>query len=847
MHRYLNRPLPAGLAELTALALDMSWNWNQTGDGLWKMLDPDLWERTKNPYLILQSVPQKRLEEAARDEKCKNELKLLFKKRAQYMQEPGWFGRNHSVANLRGVAYFSMEFGLSEALPIYSGGLGVLAGDCLKTASDLGVPMIGIGLLYQQGYFRQVLGADGRQLEAFPFNDPTSLPVVPVRDGEGGWLRIRLELPGRELLLRVWQAQVGKVPLYLLDSNDPLNGPWDRAITSTLYTTDPERRLLQEIALGIGGWRIIEALGLDVEVCHLNEGHAAMVVLARARNFMLRAKMAFEESLWATRPGNVFTTHTPVEAAFDRFDPDLLAHYAARAPEMLGISMNQLLGLGRRNPADAREPFNMAFLALRGSGFVNGVSQLHGRVSRKIFGPLFPDWPWAEVPITSVTNGAHQACWDSPSADRFWLKTCGVNRWREATDELPCKIAASSDAEIWSFRAESRQQLVEYVRRRLSRQLREQGAAPDLVRRAGHVLDPNVLTLGFARRFTDYKRPNLLLHDAERLTRLLTNPDRPVQLIVAGKSHPADQEGKRLVQAMVLFTSRLEVFDRAMFLEDYDMALSQELVGGIDVWINTPRRLWEACGTSGMKVLSNGGLNFSERDGWWAEAYSPDVGWALGDGGDHPEPGWDAVEAQQLYSILESEIIPEFYRRDEAGLPREWIERVRRSMSRLTPRFSGNRMVREYVERAYLNAATAFRARSADGGQLARELVGWSRNLAANWKDVHFGEVRAAAGDGVWRFEVQLYLADVAPDAVRIELYADPAGDEGPVRILMERDGAMPGALNSHRYLADAPSSRPVNHYTPRVVPAHREVMVPLEESHIRWFHGVVTIEDEKP
>ncbi|MGE5193344.1 MAG: alpha-glucan family phosphorylase [Deltaproteobacteria bacterium] len=839
MHRYLNRPLPAGLAALTELALDLSWNWNQTGDGLWKMLDRELWERTKNPYLILQSVSQKRLEDAARDDALKKELKRLFEKRSQYMQEPGWFGRNFSSADLRGIAYFSMEFGLSEALPIYSGGLGVLAGDFLKTASDLGVPAIGIGLLYQQGYFRQVLAPDGRQLEAFPFNDPTSLPIVPVRDRDGGWLRIKMALPGRDLILRVWQAQVGKVPLYLLDSNDPLNGPWDRAITSTLYTTDRERRFLQEIALGIGGWLVVASLGLDVEVCHLNEGHAAMVVLARARSFMLRGQTTFEEALWATRPGNVFTTHTPVEVAFDRFDPDLFAHYAARVPEMLGISVEQLMSLGRRNPADDREPFNMAYLALRGSGFVNGVSELHGRVSRQIFGPLFPDWPWADVPITSVTNGAHQASWDSPAADRFWLKTCGVHRWREAIDELPCKIAASSDAAIWAFRAESRQKLVEYVRRRLCRQMREQCAAPDVLRRAEHLLDPNALTLGFARRFTSYKRPNLLLHDAERLARLLTNPDRPVQLVVAGKSHPADEEGKRLVQAMVQFTSRPDVFDRAVFLEDYEMALSQELVGGIDVWINTPRRLWEACGTSGMKVLSNGGLNLSELDGWWAEAYSPDVGWALGDGGDHSEPEWDALEARQLYSLLENQIVPEFYRRDETGLPREWIDRVRQSMARLTPRFSGNRMVREYVEKAYLNAARAFRTRAVDDGRVARELAAWSRELASNWKDVHFGEVRATAGDGVWNFDVQLYLADIDPDAVRVELYADPVGTTtAPVRIVMSRDGALPGAMNSHRYLADAPAARPLEHYTPRVVPAHQHALVPLEEPHIRWFRG---------
>ncbi len=838
MYHYLNRALPAGLEPLTELALDLSWNWNQSGDELWKTLDLEVWERTRNPYLILQNVSQSRLEAAARDPALKEQLDQIFGKRRQYLQEPGWFARNHSPDELRSVAYLSMEFGLSEALPIYSGGLGVLAGDYLKTASDLGVPAIGIGLLYQQGYFNQVLNADGWQLEAFPYNDPISLPVTPVRDRDGGWLRIKLALPGRDLILRIWLVQVGKIPLYLLDSNDPLNRPWDRAITSTLYTTDRERRLLQEIVLGIGGWRVIESLGLDVDVCHLNEGHAAFAVLARAHSFMRRAGATFEESLRATRPGNVFTTHTPVDAAFDRFEPELLAHYAARVPEMLGISLEQFLGLGRANPADPREPFNMAYLAVRGSGFINGVSSLHGQVSRLLFGRLFPEWPWAEVPISSVTNGAHQSSWDSPAADRFWLKTCGVNRWRGAIDELPCQIAASSDTDIWAFRAELRQHLVAYVRRRLCRQLHEQGGADECLRRAEHVLDPNALTLGFARRFTEYKRPNLLLHDPERLARLLTNPDRPVQLIVAGKAHPADFGGKQLVQALVRFTSRPDMFDRAVFLEDYDMALSQELVGGIDVWINTPRRPWEACGTSGMKVLANGGLNLSELDGWWAEAYSPEVGWALGDGGNHTEPGWDAAEAQQLYSLLETQIIPEFYRRDETGLPRQWIERVRQSMARLTPRFSGNRMVREYVESLYLSAARTYRRRAADNGRVARDLVTWSRMLGANWKDVRFGEVRVTPGEGIWHFDAQLYMGEIAPDSIRVELYADPVGNEDPVRIVMSRDGAIAGALNSHRYLADAPSTRPIEHYTPRAIPVHTEVMVPLEESHIRWFRG---------
>lgn len=845
MHRFVNRIVPKGLEDLTSLALDLSINWNQAGEAIWNLLDAELWEQTKNPYLILKTVSQKRLEEVARNPKLTEELKALFERRAVHFREPGWFGRNFSRNELRGVAYFSMEFGLSEALPIYSGGLGILAGDFLKTASDLGVPVVGIGLLYQQGYFHQVLDADGRQLEAFPFNDPTTMPIIPVRDINEGWLRIKIPLPGRDLFLRVWKAQIGNVPLYLLDSNDALNSAWDRAITSTLYTPDPERRFLQEIALGLGGWRIIEELGLDVEVCHLNEGHAAFVVLARARSFMQKEGVEFAEALTATRAGNVFTTHTPVDAAFDRFAPELFAHYVASIPERLGISMDQLLGLGRRNPSDAHEPFNMAYLALRGAGFVNGVSQLHRCVSKKVFSPVFPDWPVTEVPIRCVTNGAHQASWDSPPADRFWLKSCGANRWREEIDSLPCKICASSDAEIWAFRAECRRSVVDYVRRRLVRQLRLRYMDSDLVRRAAHVLDPNALTLGFARRFTAYKRPNLLLHDTERLVRLLTDADRPVQLIIAGKAHPADEEGKRMVQRMAQFTSHQNVFDRAVFLEDYDLAMAQALVGGIDVWINTPLRPWEACGTSGMKVLSNGGLNLSERDGWWAEAHSPEVGWTLDGRQNSSCPDVDSIEVEQLYSIIEHQIVPEFYQRDEAGLPREWIERIRQSMSRLTPRFSGNRMVREYVNEAYISAAQMVRARTINRGELARQLMIWERRLNDNWKDVHFGEVRVTCGEGTRNFDLQLYLADISPDDIQVELYADALADEDPIRIVMTKDGMITGAINSHRYFARVDSSRPLNHFTPRVVPSHPAASIPLEEQHIRWFHGTILVEDD--
>jgi len=487
MRDLFNRPLPAGLEGLRELALDIRWSWSHGTDRLWELLDRDTFERTNNPHLILQNVSAHRLEAAARDPVLKQELKHWLQQRQEYLDKPGWYGRTYPVDALRATAYFSMEFGLTDALPIYSGGLGILAGDHLKTASDLGVPLYGIGLLYQQGFFRQVLSPDGWQLEAFPFNDPTSLPVVPLQNHEGGWLRIKLELPGRTLLLRVWQAVIGKVRLYLLDSNDPLNSPWDRAITANLYAPGLERRFLQEVVLGVGGWQVMEQLGIDVDVCHLNEGHAAFAILARTRSFMQATGQSFAAALWATRAGNVFTTHTPVDAAFDRFEPALLEQFTGPVVQMLGISLDQLLALGRRDPDDRREPFTMTYLALRGCGYVNGVSELHGRVSRHLFEVLFPGWPHVEVPVGHVTNGVHAPSWDTEQADALWCKSCGDDVWMGTATELADQISRVTDEELWNFRAAARRTLIDYVRRRLIRQLRQRGTALTLVERAAHV------------------------------------------------------------------------------------------------------------------------------------------------------------------------------------------------------------------------------------------------------------------------------------------------------------------------------------------------------------------------
>jgi starch phosphorylase len=835
-NRLSDRVLPDELADLAELALDLRYVGSQVASAIWERLDPEAWERTRNPHMILQNVARARLEEAARDEQLKWRLGEWIERRRRTMGSPGWFRQTYPDSALQGVAYFSMEFGLSEALPIYSGGLGMLAGDHLKSACDLDVPMVGVGLLYQQGYFRQVVADDGWQLEATPYNDPSSLPVLPAVDKDGSWMRIGLELPGRRVILRVWEGRVGRVSLYLLDSNDPLNSPWDRGITANLYAAGKEKRLLQELILGLGGWRLLEQLGRPLQVCHLNEGHAAFVVLARALSFAKQTGQPFLTGLCATRAGNVFTTHTPVAAAFDQFEPDLLLRYAQPFFESTGTPPAKLLGLGRKDPADNSEAFNMAYLAMRGCCHINGVSRLHGRVSRQLFRDLYPQWPEADVPVGYITNGVHVPTWDSPQANRLLSAAFGKGerRWVEHLADAAEAISRLGAAQLWSFRAEARQSLIEYARRRIARQYQEHGAPPDVVQRARHALDPNTLTLGFARRFTEYKRPNLLLRDQERLTRLISRRERSVQLIVAGKAHPNDDQGKGMVQAMVRFARRPDVWDRVMFLEDYDMALAQLLATGVDVWINTPRRPAEACGTSGMKMLVNGGLNLSERDGWWDEAYSPDVGWALGDGS---EGGSDVDDrdAVQLYDLLENSIIPEFYDRDADGVPQAWIARIRASMSRLTPQFSSDRMVREYVENAYLPAARAYLRRAENGGKLAAKVVRWQAETAECWGSLRFGEVRVTEDAPNWLFEVRAYLGEMSPDAVQVQLYAEPVGGGKPSVVSMELNGPLVGSVNGFSYVARVPADRPAQHHTPRVVPYHPDAFVPIEDTHVFW------------
>ena len=828
--------IPGGFDALTELALDLRWSWNHASDEVWRALDPALWHLTHHPYTVLQAVSRAEVERRLADPALRAKVDALVQTKREKAASIGWFQQKHPEAALGTVAYFSMEFMLSEALPIYSGGLGNVAGDQLKAASDLGVPVVGVGLLYQQGYFRQVIDKDGAQQSLYPYNDPGQLPITPLRLPNGEWLRLEIALPGFSVWLRTWQVQVGRVKLYLLDSNDAANFPAHRGITSELYGGGPELRLKQEMVLGIGGWRLLHALGIRPDVCHLNEGHAALAVLERARTFMAENDQPFDVALEATRAGNLFTTHTAVAAGFDRFSPALIEQYLGRyTAKNLGIAVHDLLALGRQNPNDASEPFNMAYLAIRGSGAVNGVSRLHGQVSRQLFAPLFPGRPINEIPIGHVTNGVHMPTWDSAEADELWTTACGKGRWLGGTDKLEHDIRRVDDVRLWQLRSVSRKRVVDYAREHVARDMAVAGAAPDAIERTQQRLNPDVLTLGFARRFATYKRPNLLLRDPERLLRILTNPQCPVQLILAGKAHPADAAGQALILEWTRFIRRTDPSPPVIFLADYDMVMGEYLVQGVDVWINTPRRPWEASGTSGMKVLVNGGLNLSELDGWWAEAYAPDVGWALGDGQEHGDnPTLDAAEAEALYERLEHEVIPEFYARNEQGIPVAWVARVRESMARLTPHFSANRTVCEYTEEHYLPAAAAYRERTADKGHVARNIVNWRRTLEQNWSQLGFGPMRIATHGDQQVMEVDVRLPGLDAGAVRVELYADARNGSEAVRQEMTRLRDLPGAPGGV-YSASVSASRPAGDFTPRLFPRFDGVSVPLETGQILW------------
>lgn len=836
---YLYSFLPSnakGVNELAELALDLQWSWNHAADEIWNRLDPQLWELTHNPWVILQTVSRDRLEKNLADPDFLQKINTLVEEKESEYKAPAWFQKNHDNSLLTCIAYFSMEFMLSEALPIYVGGLGNVAGDQLKSASDLGVPVVAVGLLYQQGYFRQAIDKYGNQQAMFPFNDPGQLPVTPLRLPNGEWLRLKIWLGGYNVWLRTWKVQVGRATLYLLDSNDAVNLPMHRGITSEVYGGGPDMRIKQEIVLGIGGWKLLEALGIKPEVCHMNEGHAAFLILERANSFMKENGVSFEVALAVTRAGNLFTTHTAVAAGFDHFSKELMEEYFSDfAKDELGVDLKNILALGRLNRDNNSESFNMAYLAIRGSGSVNGVSRLHGKVSRHLFQNLFPRWPKEEVPVGHVTNGVHMPSWDAEIADKIWTEACGKDRWKGGLENLEEKINKLSDETLWQLRNQCRNNLVAYTRKRLEEQVSVAGQPQEIVDIAKHVFNADTLTLGFARRFVPYKRPNLLLHDKERFIRLLTNREHPVQLVIAGKAPPSDESGKALIREWVEFIQQYNLYNHVVFLSDYDMLLTEHLVQGADVWVNTPRRPWEACGTSGMKVLVNGGINLSELDGWWAEAYTPEVGWAVGDEQEHGEdPEWDAAEAESLYNILETQIVPEFYGRNNSGIPERWIQRMRKSMATLTPQFSANRTVREYTENYYLPAATNYLKRAAGKGAVGKEIADEQHELENKWNEIKIADVKSTSVENGYSFTASIFLNGIDKDKILVELYAAAKDGMNTEHIKMNEQQSNG---NEQLFFAKITTKRTATDYTVRVIPNYESISVPLENNLILWQH----------
>lgn len=843
--------LPQRLERLRDLAHNLWWSWSHEAIELFRRLDRDLWEDAgHNPVLMLGTIRQERLAQVAEDDGFMAHLARVYGEFERYVQNVGtWYHKAHGDRQEVRIAYFSAEFGLTESLGIYAGGLGILAGDHLKSASDLGLPFVGVGLLYQQGYFRQYLNPDGWQQELYPSNDFYNLPLTLERQLSGAPLTIRVELPGREVEAQVWRAQVGRVPLYLLDTNIESNRPEDRDLTDQLYGGDDDVRIRQEILLGIGGLRALEALGLRPTVCHMNEGHSAFLALERIRLMMEECQLSFSEAREAAAAGHVFTTHTPVPAGIDWFHPDLVDRYFSYYYPKLNLSRHDFLGLGRMNPDDATGYFCMALLAMRLANKINGVSQLHARVSRRMWQDAWPQLPVSEAPILGITNGIHARSWISHDMADLYDRYLGP-RWieRPADQEVWQRVMRIPDEELWRTHERRRERLVAFARRTLSKQLEQRGSRPSEIRRAEEVLDPEALTIGFARRFATYKRGTLLFHDLERLARIVGDRDRPVQIIFAGKAHPKDNPGKELIRQIVHHARRPEFRNRIVFLEDYDMVVARYLVQGVDVWLNTPRRPHEASGTSGMKATANGALNLSVLDGWWDEGYTPETGWAIGRGEDYTDDQaeyQDRIEANAIYDLLEKEIVPLFYERGRDGLPRGWIAKMKAAMRDHAGVFNTNRMVREYTEVCYLPSAARSQRLWAEEQHRAKALAAWKAKIRQQWSQIRIERVWTERPDGAdlkvgdqLQIQAQVYLGELKPTDVSVQLYHGLLDASN----LIENGRALPTLIAQSKgkgkyvFAGAIPCRTSGQHgYALRILPHHEDLDNPFEMGLVLW------------
>jgi starch phosphorylase len=859
--------LPDKLERLRELAHNVWWSWNHEAIDLFRRLDRDLWESSShNPVLMLGTIRQERLQQVAEDdgfmaafERVSRELDRYLKSKSTWYHKTYGDGDGARPSTGSGqhpapdpgqrIAYFSAEFGLTESLGIYAGGLGILAGDHLKSASDLGLPCVGVGLLYQQGYFRQYLNPDGWQQELYPDNDFYNLPITLERQLSGAPLIIEVEYPGRTVSAQVWRTQVGRVPLYLLDTNIEQNRPEDRDITDQLYGGDDDLRIRQEVMLGIGGIRALEALGLSPTVCHMNEGHSAFLALERIRLLMVKYQLSFAEAREAAAGGHVFTTHTPVAAGIDWFSPDLVDRYFSFYYPRLGLSRHDFLGLGRMNADDPNGYFCMAVLAIRLANKINGVSQLHAHVSREMWQEVWPQVPVDEVPILGITNGIHPRSWISHDMADLFDRYLGP-RWieRPADQTVWQQVTRIPDEELWRTHERRRERLVAFARNRLRAQLEKRGSSPSEISQAEEVLNPEALTIGFARRFATYKRGTLLFRDLERLARIVGDKDRPVQLIFAGKAHPRDNPGKELIRQIIHHARLPEFRNRIVFVEDYDMVVARYLVQGVDLWLNTPRRPHEASGTSGMKATANGALNLSILDGWWDEGYTPETGWAIGHGEEYREDQFDyqdSVESNAIYDLLEKEIAPLFYERGRDGLPRGWIAKMKAAMRDHAAVFNTNRMVREYTERCYLPSAERDRCLKEDNLARAKALAAWKANIRQQWKQIRIEEVSASGpedqelkvGDQL-QVQAQVYLGELKPTDVSVELYHGPLNAEE----LIVEGQSLPTLIaqskgNGTYVFAGAIACRTSGRhgYALRILPHHDDLGNPFEMGLVLW------------
>lgn len=834
------RQLPDNLSPLTQLAYNFWWTWNHEARSLFRDIGRELWEQVEhNPVELLNNLGQDEVDRLSRDDIFLAKLKLCSGRLENYLAGKTWFDRKYpGKRETTTIAYFSAEFGLSEGLPIYSGGLGVLAGDHLKAASDLGLPLVGVGLLYSRGYFRQSLSPDGWQQERYPQYDFYKLPLTLCRDASDKPLRITVEFPDSEVLIQVWKAKVGRIELYLLDSNLLENSPDEQSITDTLYGGDETMRIQQELILGIGGYRALAALGKKPTVCHMNEGHSAFLALEQIKQFMQDRSCDFRTARQCCVAGNVFTTHTPVPAGFDLFPADLVKKYLTKYAIDLGLSIDKLLSFGRIGSSGTDDRFNMALLAMENSNHVNGVSKLHASVSRRMFSERWPEYPIEEVPIDAVTNGVHTMTWISRRMTEL-LDEYANPSWRDdpSDPEVWNSLDTVPDSKLWEIRENERGDFVRYCRKRLKMQHHRASSGPVDMAGINDVLDPRILTFGFARRFATYKRAALLLQDKERLKNLLFHPDRPVQFVFAGKSHPRDDGGKKLIQDLVNFIRHEGAGRRIVFLEDYDMSVARRMIQGVDVWLNNPRRPMEASGTSGMKVVPNGGLNCSVLDGWWDEGYKKGLGWAIGDSHETSDEGYqDWIDSRSLYHLIENEVAPMFYYRSDGGIPSGWVEMMRRSMTELAPTFSTIRMVREYASRFYMPSSIAFEHLASDGLEKAKEALKWRDKVRQSWSQIQIKSVQDEGAttnliNDSFKIQARVNLGSLDPSDVHVQAISGQVAQGRELTQLelnnlelVSSDGSLHEFVGSVR--CAAPGHRG---YVVRVVPSHEDVIVAAE------------------